>query len=46
VEEYKEKRRTANRMCKNKKRKWENEKLLQIQADFEEHQSRKYYTEV
>jgi hypothetical protein len=46
VEEYKEKRRTANSMCKNKKRKWEEEKLLQMQADFEEHQSRKYYKEV
>jgi hypothetical protein len=46
VEEYKEKRRTANSMRKNKKRKWENEKLLQMQADFEEHQSHKYYKEV
>jgi coenzyme F420-reducing hydrogenase alpha subunit len=46
VEEYKEKRRTANSTCKNKKRKWENEKLLQIQANFEEHHSHKYYKEV
>jgi hypothetical protein len=46
VEEYKERRRTTNRMCKNKKRKWENEKLLRMQADVEEHQSRKCYKEV
>jgi hypothetical protein len=40
VEEYKEKRRTLNSMCKNENRKWKNEKLLQMQADFKEHQSR------
>jgi hypothetical protein len=46
VEEYKQKRRTANSMCKNKKRKWEKEKLLQMQADFDEQQSCKCYKEV
>jgi hypothetical protein len=46
VEENKEKRRTANSMCKNKKRKWENEKLLQMRADFKEHLSCKYHKEV
>jgi hypothetical protein len=34
VGEFKEKRIVASSICKKKKRKWENEKLLEIQNDF------------
>jgi len=45
-DEYQMKRRVANSTCKRKKREWENEKLTQLQMDFEEHRNRKYYKEV
>jgi hypothetical protein len=45
VEEFKEKRRVASITCKKKKRKWKNERLLEVQNDFKEKQTRKYYKE-
>jgi hypothetical protein len=46
VEEFEEKRKVASNTCKKKKRKWENERLLEIQNGFKEKQTRKYYKEV
>jgi hypothetical protein len=45
-DEYQMKRRVANSTCKRKKQEWENEKLTQLQMDFEEHRNRTYYKEV
>jgi hypothetical protein len=42
VKEFKEKRRVASNTCKKKKTKWENERLLEIQNDCKEKQTRKY----
>jgi hypothetical protein len=34
VEEFKGKRRVTSNTCKKKKRKWENERLVEIQNNF------------
>jgi hypothetical protein len=39
-EEYQMKRRVANTICEGKKRKWENEKLSQIQMELKECRNR------
>ena len=43
---YNLKRKTANKICRSKKKKWLNEKLIKIKENYKKNESRKFFGEV